>query len=178
MTEAPTLTIDLARQGTNRKCGSCTLCCRLLPVGEVGKPANVKCGHQFSGGCRVYHKAGFPRSCAIWSCQWLVEPDTSKLKRPDRSGYVVDNMPDIVRQTDNETGTVVEVPVVQVWCDPARPDAWTDPALLTWAKHRAETEGTALLVRFSQKRATIVYPPAVSPTGQWCKVGPIDSDTP
>jgi hypothetical protein len=69
-----------------RECGACTLCCRLLPVPEHGKPADQKCPHQFSKGCRIY--ADRPQSCAYWNCRWLTGDDTGQ--RPDRAGYVVD----------------------------------------------------------------------------------------
>src|SRR5215471_20912157 len=117
--------IDLENSNTNRKCGQCTLCCKLLPVREVNKAANTKCRHQSTAkGCAVYRKPGrFPLSCAAWSCQWLTEAHTAKLKRPDRSGYVIDMMPDLIVQENNKTGEKTETMVLQVWIDPARPNA-------------------------------------------------------
>lgn len=167
MTDAQTFTIDLETK-TNRKCGDCTLCCKLLPVRELDKPANTRCQFQFSKGCRVYHKAPqFPRSCAIWSCRWLVNADTAALRRPDRSGYVIDNLPDIIRLTDKVTGAVQEHFAHQVWVDPARPEAWRDPALLRWADDQAREHGMMMIIRFGSRRAIAAVAPALSPDGEW-----------
>jgi hypothetical protein len=148
----------------NRRCGSCTLCCRLLPVRALAKPANQRCGHQFSGGCKVYHRIGFPRECAIWSCRWLVDSETQGLGRPDRTGYVIDLTPDLVRVTNaDDTHDVI---CFQVWCDPARPEAWRDPALLRYAEAQAKT-GEVMLVRFGTERAIAVVAPRINETGDW-----------
>jgi len=152
---------------TNRKCGSCTLCCKLLPVQDIGKKANTRCRHQSAAkGCKVYHQpeAGFPFSCAVWSCQWLTESSTARLQRPDRSGYVIDNAPDLIRTTDSVTGaTIDEILVLQVWVDPARPNAWRDPALGQWIA----AKGLPAIIRFGSAKGFVVFPPALSPTGKW-----------
>lgn len=38
--------LDRKEQATMRKCGDCQLCCRLVPVPTIKKPANVRCAHQ------------------------------------------------------------------------------------------------------------------------------------
>ena len=66
-----------------RRCGDCQLCCKLLPVGALGKAAGERCRHQrHHKGCAVYRKRGFPSECGAWSCRWLVEDDTADLSRP------------------------------------------------------------------------------------------------
>jgi hypothetical protein len=142
----------------NRKCGDCTLCCKLLPVRELDKGAGERCQHQGVGKCRVYHRPQMPPSCRLWNCRWLVDPATAKLHRPDRSHYVIDLMPDLIRLTHNETGEVREIQVFQVWCDPAFRDAWRDPALLAYAERQAEA-GIAMLVRFNSTEAMSVWAP-------------------
>jgi hypothetical protein len=98
-----------------RQCGECTLCCKLLPVRELGKGANTTCEHaKFKKGCAVYHTT-IPHSCRLWNCRWLVEDDTADQSRPDRAGYVIDIMPDFITATDNETGERFRVEVVQIW---------------------------------------------------------------
>ena len=48
---------DRAEGPANRTCGNRQLCCRLLPVRELAKGANVRCQHQkFGVGCAVYHR--------------------------------------------------------------------------------------------------------------------------
>jgi hypothetical protein len=144
----------------NRQCGGCTLCCKLLPVRELDKPANTRCQHQGVGKCRVYHGPQMPPTCRLWNCRWLVDPATAKLRRPDRSHYVIDLMPDLIRMVDNTTGAVREIEVVQVWCDPAFRDAWRDPALMAYAEQQAEA-GIAMLVRFGSREGITVFAPAI-----------------
>jgi hypothetical protein len=141
-----------------RRCGGCTLCCKLLPVRELAKGAGERCRHQGMGKCRVYHRPQMPPSCALWNCRWLVDPATAKLKRPDRSHYVLDLLPDLIKLTHNETGEVTEVQVFQVWVDPAFRDAWRDPALMAYAEKQAEA-GIAMLVRFGSAEGLAAFAP-------------------
>jgi hypothetical protein len=151
-----------------RACGGCTLCCKLLPVRTLGKPANTRCQHQRNGkGCAVYHKAAFPAECAIWNCRWLGEADeTAGLHRPDRTGYVIDNMPDLIKLSDGEGGER-EIPAIQVWVDPARPEAWRDKALWAYAEKQAKDHGEAMLVRFGSGRALAVFAPCFWTDHEW-----------
>jgi hypothetical protein len=149
----------------DRHCGDCTLCCRLLPVRELAKPANTRCQHQGNKGCAIYHRAGFPISCAVWSCRWLTGHDTADMQRPDRSGWVIDVMPDIVRQHNNETGEVEIIPVVQIWvragCEPLK-----DRRLLRYAERQAE-QGVATLLRFDSTRAVALFAPPLTGGKGW-----------
>jgi hypothetical protein len=150
---------------TSRKCGGCTLCCKLLPVPELDKPANTRCRHQSHKGCGVYRAVGFPAACAVWNCRWLVGEGTGA--RPDRAGYVVDIMPDMIVITSSETGERHELVVMQVWVDPVRPNAWRDPALMRFAERQAVEHGEAMVVRFGTTRAIAVVAPSFWEDGQW-----------
>lgn len=153
-----------------RQCGDCQLCCKLLPVRELGKKADERCSHQrFKKGCAVYHRAGMPPSCALWNCRWLVNNDMDDVGRPDRSHVVVDMMPDYVTIQDNETGQQEKVQVVQVWCDPRYPDAHRDPAFRRYLARRGE-EGIIALIRFNSRDAITIIPPAMSPDGQFHEI--------
>ena len=147
-----------------RECGTCTLCCRLLPIKALGKPANTRCEHQrHSTGCKIYSTR--PTECRLWSCRWLVENDTADLRRPDRSRYVIDLMPDfIILQLPGEPDRQIEV--VQIWVDPNDRDAWRDPPLLDYLKRRAQ-EGIAGLIRYGSKEGITVFAPAMAADGQW-----------
>lgn len=146
-----------------RHCGDCTLCCRLLPVGELQKAANTRCQHQGHKGCAIYHKPGFPMSCALWSCRWLTGDDTADMLRPDRSRYVLDIMPDMVRKHD--VAGVEEIEVVQVWVEPGS-DPTKDRRLMRYAERQA-LRGVGLLLRFSPTRAVAVFAPPMCSDGQW-----------
>jgi len=165
-----------------RTCGECQLCCKLLPVhgdlrrngvdlpGNFHKPAGQRCPHQrFKKGCAVYGQPLMPRACKLWSCQWLKNPQTRDMVRPDRSGYVIDTMPDFITLTDNDTGKVRNIPVVQVWCDPARPMAWRDPNLLAFLNARGSV-GVAALIRYSSSDAFTLLPPSLCSDGKWHEI--------
>lgn len=153
---------------TKRECSGCTLCCRLLPLEELRKPANKRCSHQrFGKGCAIYKRR--PASCALWSCRWLLEDDTADLKRPDRAGYVIDSMPDFITIVDNVTGERRQTEVVQIWMDPHRRDAHKDPALRAYLERRG-AEGKAAIVRFDSREAMILFPPALAHDGAWHEI--------
>jgi hypothetical protein len=149
-----------------RQCGECTLCCKLLPVPDLKKLAGARCAHQRMGkGCAIYPK--HPLSCEMWSCAWLVDEDAGELRRPDRSHYVVDIMPDFVTMTyENEPSR--RLPVLQIWIDPKYPDAHRDPALRAYIQRKSdETGGMAAIVRYDSANAFVIFPPTLASDGQW-----------
>lgn len=55
-----------------RTCGTCSLCCKLLGVVELGKPEGVWCRHFVKDvGCGSYSTR--PESCRRFVCAWLDE---------------------------------------------------------------------------------------------------------
>lgn len=148
-----------------RKCNGCTLCCKLLPQVELSKPANQRCKHQRGGrGCAIY--AGRPPSCRMWSCAWLIGPDTADLRRPDHVHYVIDMMPDYVTaRAEGQEDQVI--PVVQVWVDPRFPDAHQEAGLRAYLARRGEVDGMAALIRYGSNDGFVLFPPALTPSGDW-----------
>lgn len=151
--------------GITRSCGDCQLCCTLVPVRELGKGANARCGYQrFAKGCTIYDRRPMP--CRLWSCRWLTDSTTIAMRRPDRAGYVIDMMPDYIDITDNDTGETRKVEVVQIWIDPKRPTAYqSDKALLAWLTDQS-TRGTLALLRSGSTHAEVLMPHE----GRWCIV--------
>lgn len=146
-----------------RRCGNCTLCCRLLPQRELNKAASQRCEHQRHTGCKIYDQR--PSSCRLWSCRWLVEDDTATLRRPDFSHYVIDIMPDFITATEPGKEPI-QIPVVQVWVDPRYPEAHRDPELRAFIARRGEEAGMAALIRYSSSRGFVLFPPALT-GGDW-----------
>lgn len=145
-----------------RQCGDCQLCCKVLPVGEIKKPANTRCEFQIAHkGCRIYGRR-MPTSCQLWSCRWL-NGDAGDTRRPDRTHYVIDTMPDYV--TLSQDGKAVQVPVVQVWVDPDFPDAHRDPHLRAYLDEQGR-KGHIALVRYSSNDAFALIPPSIG-DGEW-----------
>jgi Fe-S-cluster containining protein len=79
---------DRERRAATRTCGECSLCCTILRVDELAKPAGRDCVHQRGDqGCSIH--ATRPPICRAYRCLWLqggLEDD----ERPDRTGGIVD----------------------------------------------------------------------------------------
>jgi hypothetical protein len=56
---------------TERRCGSCSLCCRLPSIAALEKPIDTWCMHcrPGNGGCSIY--ADRPPACRMFNCGWL-----------------------------------------------------------------------------------------------------------
>jgi hypothetical protein len=92
-----------------RACGGCTGCCRIPPIREMDKPANVPCIHCGVGvGCRIY--AERPPVCQKFMCNWLTQIDVGDHWYPPVSN--------IVLAEDRASATLI------AHVDSAFPDAW------------------------------------------------------
>lgn len=155
---------------SGRVCGSCSLCCSLLPVAALAKPANTKCEHQkFAKGCRIYHARGLPRECRVWSCRWLTREGTQGMRRPDRAHYVIDAMPDMIRSVTPD-GVSIEWMAIQVWVDPAHPLAYRDAELRAYAKRMADEDGMVTVLRFGNARSIVLVAPSLSGEADWIEM--------
>ena len=124
-----------------RQCGNCTLCCKVMAIEELAKPANAWCPHcKPRRGCLIYDDR--PAECRSFSCVWLVNDLLEEHWRPNKSKLVL---------TTSEDG-------IEVRCDPGFPDAWRrEPfrsELREWAAS-GETLDTTVLVIIG-RRMTLV----------------------
>lgn len=145
-----------------RSCGTCKTCCTLVPVelDDGEKPSNTPCKHLCSKGCAIYPAR--PEPCRYWSCRWLFDDATAEMRRPDKTGYVIDPMLDTI----GLDGQAYEV--IQVWVDPARPDAHRDPALRRYLAAMAERFGVLTMVRWEFPRAMVLAAPPLT-GGEWAE---------
>jgi hypothetical protein len=157
-------TIWSADNTRGRNCGACKLCCTLVPVraAELDKDGGVKCKHVFSKGCSIY--AQRPAPCRSWSCRWLFDPMTEGLRRPDRSGYIIDP------QLDTILAEGQPMEVAQIWVDPQRRDAHRDPALRAYLEAVADKFGLVSIIRWSSTDAMILVPPSRSSEREWLEL--------
>lgn len=120
-----------------RSCGACNLCCKLLRVPDIDKPAQMLCWWTtIHGGCsRQAEKPDTPelQACAQFQCLWLASQtrdDPGEVMprhwRPDISHVVMGP-----KDKDNELLLYVQV-------DPAHPSAWTDPEINTYLRGMVE----------------------------------------
>jgi hypothetical protein len=132
----------------------------------LNKPANTRCTHlKFNKGCTIYKSRPF--DCKVWSCRWLVDDEAAGLPRPDRAHYVIDIMPDIISVDNHDGAGLIDLQVLQIWVDPAFPDAHRAPALREYMQKMAAEHDMAALVRWGDKDAVVVFAPRFSTDGQW-----------
>lgn len=94
---------------TERECGACGLCCKLLGVQSLGKRPLTWCAHdKAKAGCGVY--AERPGECRAFVCQWPKWTELDEAWRPDRARFV------LLLQDEGAT--------LAVEADPAHPEAW------------------------------------------------------
>jgi hypothetical protein len=122
-----------------RTCGTCTLCCKVIAIIELGKPAGSWCRHCAPGtGCAIY--AERPGECRTFNCAWLTWADLPDDWKPERSRIVLVFHADGNRMIAN--------------VDPQRPGAWrAEPyygQLKAWAR-RAVPRGGQVLACIGQR---------------------------
>jgi len=90
-----------------KSCGPCTLCCTVLDIPELAKPAGTPCSH-LCGSCGIYPDR--PTPCRTFTCGWLAIEALGEAWRPDVAGF-------LIRDERDRGHLCIDV-------DPSRPDAW------------------------------------------------------
>lgn len=76
-----------------RECGECTMCCKLLPVVELDKPAGVMCDHCVGrSSCGIYSER--PQDCKTFECMYYQMENVSTDLRPDKCGVIFEKLND------------------------------------------------------------------------------------
>lgn len=126
---------------TGRSCGECALCCKVMAVETLDKPAGRWCDQCKPGrGCLIY--ATRPEECRHYSCLWLTDRRFGEHWKPSQSKLVL---------TLSEDG-------IEIRCDPGFPDAWRKPPFrseITRLAQAGEAEDVTVLVIAGQ-RMTLV----------------------
>lgn len=118
-----------------RSCAGCTLCCRLLRVESLAKPALVNCIHCTTDvGCNIYPQR--PQDCRDYACGYLRVDDMPERWDPRTSKMVI-------QISDDPAKVIVHV-------DPERPEMWrAEPYysdLRAWAALALEREARVYVV--------------------------------
>ena len=121
----------------DRACGDCTLCCKVMAIEQLAKPAGSWCAQCRPGrGCLIYHDR--PTECRSFSCLWLLNDRLDQYWKPNRSKLVL---------TTSDDG-------IEVRCDPGFPDAWRKEPFRSeihqWAVS-GETHDVTVVVIVGQK---------------------------
>lgn len=152
-----------------RSCGNCALCCKLIPVSEIGKPKDTWCQHAVAGhACAIYDRR--PTGCQRWSCAWLLhDDDFGPELKPDFCHVVVDMWVTEIGIRDNISGDVKPIDAVQLWVDARYPDAHRAPAVRLLLEKIAEVCGMPALARIGGRGVAIIAP-QISKTGAWLEI--------
>jgi len=128
---------------SQRQCGDCSLCCKVLGIPELEKPKDVWCPNFSAGaGCRIY--ADRPPSCRNFACQWLTDLTMGPEWKPSVSKLVLDSKPRLLA----------------VHADPAVSKPWrVEPynAVLKRLAAQGLTRGTIVLV-IERRRSIVILP--------------------
>ena len=118
---------------TARTCGDCALCCKVMAIEELAKPAGQWCRHCKPGrGCQIHDSR--PDECRDFNCLWLIDERFGPHWRPNKSKLVL---------TASEDG-------IEVRCDPGFPEAWRKEPyhsqIRRWAASGEARDVTVLIV--------------------------------
>jgi hypothetical protein len=143
-TEIPMSAVPQSAPPT-RDCGECTLCCKLLGIESLDKPAGVWCAHcKPSRGCGIYESR--PQDCRNFICGYLLMPEVDERWKPSVCKFVLAN---------GQDNTHMKIVV-----DPARPDAWKKEPYYSrfkqWARSGPE-QAMKIMVAIG-KRAIVILP--------------------
>ena len=128
-----------------RSCGSCGLCCKVLDIDELSKPANRWCSHfAKGGGCTIYGSR--PGVCREFQCLWLTSPGLGEEWKPNVAKFV------LLERLDGQS--------LSVTVDDGFPQAWRRAPyyeqILAWAKERWKTNRHVVVV--AGKSNIVLFP--------------------
>lgn len=136
--------MDSAPVVYGRQCGECSMCCKLMEITELGKPAGAWCAHVRKGnGCAIYGK--HPPSCVAFGCGYLHWPMAGDHWRPSRCKMVI---------------VAEDAARMAIHVDPATPNVWkAEPHysdLKRWARSAAENQFQQLVVVIGRRMIAIL----------------------
>lgn len=71
-----------------RACGTCTLCCKVIGVGELDKQPGVWCPNcKSKKGCGIYETR--PTSCRTFFCLWMYEKGLTPEWKPEHAKFAL-----------------------------------------------------------------------------------------
>lgn len=110
--------IEKMAAALGRKCGNCSMCCKLMAIPEMGKPAGPWCAYCDPGKKRCTIYATRPKTCADFYCQWMVDRTFGPEWYPSRCKMVLK-----LSQNDPAPPALR----LDVNVEPAFPNAWRLP---------------------------------------------------
>lgn len=132
------MTFEEAPKVFGRECGECSMCCKLMEILEIKKPAGSWCPHVVKKkGCGIY--ASRPPSCAAFGCGYLHWPIAGEHWKPSRCKMVI---------------VAEDAMRIAIHVDPSTPNVWrSEPYysdLREWA-YQAAAHDQQLVVSVARK---------------------------
>lgn len=125
------------------RCGTCTLCCKVTAVFEIGKPVNTWCHHcKIGEGCAIYNDR--PLSCRTFECTWYANENLPDELRPDRCKVVFESVSD---------------GIVLALVDPDYPLAWKNLAVGRFIIHLVKKQNIAVVVSLGRGKPEAMFLP-------------------
>ncbi len=127
-----------------KACGDCGMCCKLLSIEALAKPAGAWCGSFKRGqGCSIY--ADRPPACQGFICLWLDSEKLDDAWRPDRAKFLM-----YTERDDRRLNVIV---------DPSQPGAWQKEPYYSRIKAMSQRaiDGYELVVCIGDRRI-VVFP--------------------
>jgi hypothetical protein len=136
-----------------RDCDGCTLCCKVMNIPELEKPAGTWCRHCVVGtGCGIHTSR--PEVCRQFYCMYITNRNLGPEWKPSEARFVVSH--DAGGQR------------ISVYVDTQRPESWRrEPYLSTfraWSEIGARTGGQVVV--FVARRAFVVVPDRIVDLGE------------
>jgi Fe-S-cluster containining protein len=149
----PTLQAAEPALAPGRSCGTCSLCCKVLPVAELNKPAGQWCMHCVPGsGCAIH--ADRPQACRRFFCAWRFDPNLGPEWKPEACRFVLSVDP--VHKA------------LRVTVDPGMPLAWKQAPYYSRLKQFSESffrQDQKILLDLRGK-ITVILPDREVPLGE------------
>jgi len=129
-----------------RECGTCTLCCKVMAIDELGKPPGVWCQHIVRNkGCKIYETR--PAECRSFYCHWMLEKSLPAEWKPERAKFAL-----VVNAGGHVTAFV----------DPGFPGAWrSEPyygVFKRWAAEGVRASPARLVLARIGTRGVVILP--------------------
>jgi hypothetical protein len=69
-----------------RSCGDCSVCCTIIGVSSLEKPAGRPCIHLGPKGCELFGSPARPPECSAFRCAYILGAEW--IDRPDECGII------------------------------------------------------------------------------------------
>lgn len=128
-----------------KTCGTCSICCKIVAVEDLAKPAHQWCIHNVPRkGCGIW--GSHPEACKVWQCGWILMPHLDERWKPEKCGFVI------------RTRFQIQQLVIDV--EPSKPNAWRQEPFFSeihrWARKAPET-GQQIVVCIG-RRQIVIFP--------------------